>query len=46
VRRNLAPVELGDLLMRPINAILALHRLDGRILQTKRAWDYADETYT
>jgi PPOX class probable F420-dependent enzyme len=34
MRRNLRPEELGDLLTRPLNAILALHRSDGSILQT------------
>jgi Pyridoxamine 5'-phosphate oxidase len=34
VRRNLRPSELGDLLDRPLNAILGLHRRDGSILLT------------
>jgi PPOX class probable F420-dependent enzyme len=34
VRRNLSPEQLGDLLERPLNAILALHRADGSVLQT------------
>jgi PPOX class probable F420-dependent enzyme len=34
VRRNLDPSELGDLLDRPLNAILGLHREDGSILLT------------
>src|SRR5438093_6711407 len=34
MRRNLRPEELGDLLSRPLNGILALHRSDGSILQT------------
>jgi len=34
VRRNLSPSDLGDLLERPLNAILGLHRPDGSILMT------------
>jgi len=34
MRRNLRPEELGDLLSLPLNGILALHRMDGSILQT------------
>lgn len=34
MRRNLQPGELGDLLDRPINAVLGLHRHDGSILLT------------
>ena len=34
MRRNLPPSELGDLLDRPLNAILGLHRGDGSILLT------------
>jgi pyridoxamine 5'-phosphate oxidase-like protein len=34
VRRNLRPAELGDLLDRPLNAVLGLHRGDGSILLT------------
>ena len=34
VRRNLQPSELGDLLDRPLNAVLGLHRQDGSILLT------------
>lgn len=34
MRRNLQPSELGDLLDRPLNAVLALHRQDGSILLT------------
>jgi PPOX class probable F420-dependent enzyme len=34
VRRNLHPRELGDLLDRPLNAVLGLHREDGSILLT------------
>ena len=34
MRRNLRPEDLGDLLERPINAILGLHRSDGSILLT------------
>ena len=34
MRRNLRPAELGDLLESPLNAILALHRADGSVLQT------------
>lgn len=34
MRRNLDPSELGDLLDRPLNAILGLHREDGSILLT------------
>jgi hypothetical protein len=34
MRRNLQPGELGDLLDRPMNAVLGLHRLDGSILLT------------
>ena len=42
MRRNLTLEELGDLLERPINAILALHRRDGSILQTP-VWHRWDE---
>jgi hypothetical protein len=34
VRRNLRPEDLGDLLDRPLNAVLGIHRLDGSILLT------------
>jgi PPOX class probable F420-dependent enzyme len=34
VRRNLQPSDLDDLLDRPLNAILGLHRRDGSILLT------------
>lgn len=34
MRHNLGPEELGDLLELPLNAILALHRADGSVLQT------------
>lgn len=34
MRRNLQPSELGDLLDRPLNAVLGLHRQDGSILLT------------
>ena len=34
VRRNLQPSELGDLLDRPLNAVLGLHRQGGSILLT------------
>jgi PPOX class probable F420-dependent enzyme len=34
VRRNLRPEELGDLLQLPLNAVIAIHRRDGSILQT------------
>jgi len=34
VRRNLRPDELGNLLELPLNAILALRRRDGSVLQT------------
>ena len=33
-RRNLDPSELGDLLERPLNAVLGLHRKNGSILLT------------
>ena len=32
VRRNLRPEDLGDLLERPFNAIIGIHRVDGSIL--------------
>jgi PPOX class probable F420-dependent enzyme len=34
MRRNLQPSDLGDLLERPLNAVLGLHRRDGSILLT------------
>jgi Pyridoxamine 5'-phosphate oxidase len=34
MRRNLQPGDLGDLLDRPLNAVLGLHRRDGSILLT------------
>ena len=34
MRRNLRPEDLGDLLERPFNAIVGIHRLDGSILLT------------
>lgn len=34
MRRNLAPDQLGDLLTRPLNAVIALRRADGSVLQT------------
>ena len=34
MRRNLQPSELGDLLDRPLNAVLGLHRKGGSILLT------------
>jgi Pyridoxamine 5'-phosphate oxidase len=34
MRRNLRPDQLGDLLTRPLNAIIAVRRADGSVLQT------------
>ena len=34
MRRNLRPEDLGDLLERPFNAIVGIHRIDGSILLT------------
>jgi PPOX class probable F420-dependent enzyme len=34
MRRNLQPGDLGDLLDRPLNAVLGVHRRDGSILLT------------
>jgi PPOX class probable F420-dependent enzyme len=34
MRRNLQPSDLGDLLDRPLNAVLGVHRQDGSILLT------------
>src|SRR6266480_168486 len=34
MRRNLQPSDLGDLLDRPLNAVVGLHRPDGSILLT------------
>ena len=34
MRRNLQPSDLGDLLDRPLNAVLGVHREDGSILLT------------
>lgn len=34
MRRNLRPEDLGDLLERPLNAIVGIHRADGSILLT------------
>ena len=34
VRRSLRPEDLGDLLERPFNAIVGIHRIDGSILLT------------
>jgi PPOX class probable F420-dependent enzyme len=34
MRRNLRPDELGDLLQLPLNAVIALHRRDGSVMQT------------
>lgn len=34
MRRNLRPEELGDLLQLPLNAVIAIHRRDGSVLQT------------
>lgn len=34
MRRNLQPEELGDLLQLPLNAVIAIHRRDGSVLQT------------
>lgn len=34
MRRNLDPGELGDLLDRPLNGVLGLHRHDGSIMLT------------
>ena len=34
MRRNLQPSDLGDLLDRPLSAVLGLHRRDGSILLT------------
>ena len=41
MRRNLTPAELGDLLERPLNAILAVYRKDGTVLLTPvwHRWD-------
>ena len=45
MRRNLQPEDLGDLLDRPLNAILALHRSDGSILLTPVWHLFRDETF-
>jgi PPOX class probable F420-dependent enzyme len=45
MRRNLPPEALGDLLPRPINAILALHRADGSILQTPIWYEWHDGAF-
>ena len=34
MRRNLPPDQLGDLLQLPLNAVIALHRGDGSVMQT------------
>ena len=34
MRRNLSPRDLGDLLDRPLSAVLGIHRRDGSILLT------------
>ena len=34
MRRNLRPEQLGDLLELPLNAVIALHRRDGSVMQT------------
>jgi len=41
MRRNLTPADLGDLLDRPLNAILAVYRKDGTVLLTPvwHRWD-------
>ena len=45
MRRNLRPEDLGDLLERPINAILGLHRSDGSILLTPVWHLFRDGTF-
>jgi len=41
MRRNLTPADLGDLLDRPLNAVLAVYRKDGTVLLTPvwHRWD-------
>ena len=41
MRRNLTPADLGDLLERPLNAVLAVYREDGTVLLTPvwHRWD-------
>jgi PPOX class probable F420-dependent enzyme len=45
MRRNLRPEDLGDLLERPLNAILALHRDDGSILLTPVWHEWRDDGF-
>jgi hypothetical protein len=46
VRRNLRPSDLGDLLDRPLNAILGIHRHDGSILLTPVWHLYKDGSFS
>lgn len=45
MRRNLRPEDLGDLLDRPLNAIIGIHRLDGSILLTPVWHLFRDGTF-
>lgn len=45
MRRNLQPSDLGDLLDRPLNAILGLHRLNGSILLTPVWHLFRDDSF-
>jgi PPOX class probable F420-dependent enzyme len=45
VRRNLRPGDLGDLLDRPLNAVLGLHQQDGSILLTPVWHLFKDDTF-
>ena len=40
MRKDLSIDQLGDLLERPFNAVLATYRRDGSVLRT---WDFADD---
>ena len=45
MRRNLRPEELGDLLQLPLNAVIALFRRDGSVLQTPVWHEWTGTTF-
>ena len=45
MRRNLNPEQLGDLLQLPLNALIALHRQDGSVLQTPVWHEWTGRTF-
>jgi PPOX class probable F420-dependent enzyme len=45
MRRNLRPSQMEDLLLLPLNAVIALHRRDGSVLQTPVWHEWSGTTF-